>query len=75
MVYQIMLRGQVDPGWSDFFGGMEISLEPGKEPGCVTILTGEIADQAALRGLVNRLWDLNLTILSLNQIDRSARSG
>jgi hypothetical protein len=69
MKYRIKVQGRVDPSWSDWFSGMEVSTETGCDAGCVTLLTGVVADQAALRGMLNHLWDLNLTILSLSQIE------
>jgi hypothetical protein len=48
---------------------MEVSSKTGRDAGCVTLLTGRVEDQATLRGILNRLWDLNLTVLSVIQID------
>lgn len=58
--YRIRLKGRLDDTWSDWFEGMTISSK-----GAETILTGPVADQAALHGLLIRIRDLNLTILSL----------
>jgi hypothetical protein len=69
MKYQIKVEGNVDPSWSDWFNGMEISLETGRDASCVTVFTGLAEDQATLRGMLNHLWDLNLTILSVMQIE------
>jgi len=70
--YQITVQGQVSGSWSDWFGGMALAsrIEPGGA--VVTILTGAVADQAALRGIVTRLWDLNLTLISLQTVDPAA---
>ena len=62
--YRIKLKGRLDPKWSDWFGQMAISNE-----GCETILTGPVADQAALHGLLIRIRDLNLTLLSVERIE------
>ena len=62
--YRIKLKGRLDPKWSDWFGQMKIFTE-----GSETILTGPIADQAALHGLLIRIRDLNLTLLSLERIE------
>jgi hypothetical protein len=72
MKYQITVMGNVDPSWSDWFDGMEVSLRMGPGAGCVTTFTGPVDDQATLRGILNRLWDLNLTVLSVNPIERQA---
>lgn len=61
--YRIKLKGRLDPKWSDWFEQMEISTESGE-----TILTGPVADQAALHGLLIRIRDLNLTLLSVERI-------
>ena len=61
--YRIKLKGRLDPKWSDWFEQMKISTEGGE-----TILTGPVSDQAALHGLLIRIRDLNLTLLSLERI-------
>ena len=58
--YRIRLKGCLDVKWSDWFEEMTISSK-----GTETILTGPVADQAALHGLLIRIRDLNLTLLSL----------
>ena len=65
MDYQIKTQGSIDPSWSDWFSGMELTVEAGVDGKAITTLTGPVPDQATLRGIVTRLWDLNLTILSL----------
>jgi hypothetical protein len=67
MIYQIKVQGNVDPSWSEWFDGMEISPEADVEANCVTVFTGRVEDQAVLRGILNHLWDLNLTLLSVVQ--------
>jgi len=62
--YRIKLKGRLDPKWSDWFEQMKISTE-----GDETILTGSVADQAALHGLLIRIRDLNLTLLSVERIE------
>ncbi len=61
--YRIKLKGCLNPKWSDWFEQMEISTEGGN-----TILTGPVADQAALHGLLIRIRDLNLTLLSVERL-------
>lgn len=67
-VYQIQVRGILDETWSDWFGGMMITVERD-----VTTMTGAIPDQAALRGILDRIWDLNLALISVIQTDVSLR--
>lgn len=67
-IYQIMVAGVLDQTWSDWFGGMEIVTESAGQCQTITILTGTIADQAHLRGILSRIWDLNLKVLAVHQI-------
>ena len=59
-VYQIKVQGRLDERWSSCFGGMALSFESD-----ATILTGPVADQSALRGILSKLWDLNLVLVSV----------
>ena len=61
--YRIRLKGYLNPTWSEWFEEMTIASE-----GAETILTGPLADQAALHGLLNRIRDLNLTLLSVERL-------
>lgn len=61
--YQIRIQGHLDPEWAEWFGGLEIShLDDGG-----TLLDGELADQSALHGLLIRIRDLGLPLVSVNQ--------
>ncbi len=66
--YRITVQGRLDEGWSNWLSGMSVSLELGDGGVPVTVLTGPVVDQPALRGILNRLWDLNLTLISVNPI-------
>ncbi|MGC9346605.1 MAG: hypothetical protein ACP5JG_00585 [Anaerolineae bacterium] len=73
-IYEIKVRGQLDPGWGPVFGN-SIDLRTVCEGDAqFTILTCSLEDQAALRGLLSRIWDLNLTIVTLNAVS-NPRSG
>jgi hypothetical protein len=62
--YAIRIRGLLDPRW-DWLAGLTVThIEPGE-----TVLSGPIIDQAALHGLIAQIRDLNLILLSVNQID------
>ncbi len=65
--YCIRVKGKLDETWSGWFNGLILHLE--SEDPLITLLTGSIVDQAKLRGILNKLWDLNLTILSVNLMD------
>ena len=67
-VYQIKLRGRLDASWSDWFDGMELTFEDEDDGSPITTLTGAVVDQAALHGLLSRISDLNLTLISVTQI-------
>ena len=63
-VYQIVVKGHLDSTWSDWFGGLTIALLENGE----TILSGEVVDQAALHGVLMKIRDLGLPLLSLTRI-------
>lgn len=65
--FRIRVQAGLDPGWSDWLGGMRIAAETG-EGRAVTVLEGIVPDQAALRGILSRLWDLNLVVLSVERL-------
>ena len=58
---QIRVRGLLDPSWSDWFGGLRISVEPDGN----TLLAGQVVDQPALQGILSKLYAMNLHLLSL----------
>ena len=62
--YEIRIKGHLSPSWSEEFGGMQLILTRSGE----TFLTGAVADQAALHGLLARIRDLNLTLISVIRI-------
>ena len=68
-VYQITVEGKIDESWSDWLGGMQLVLRKEATGMQITILTGVLTDQAALRGVLNRLWDLNLVLRSVQQVN------
>jgi len=68
-VYQIKVQGMVDQSWSDWFEGMTIVSERVSDDATITTLTGAVPDQAALRGILLKIWDLNLSVVSLARMD------
>jgi hypothetical protein len=69
-VYQIKMQGKLDERWSAWFSGLAIRVEEeGKLP--ITTLTGPVADQAALRGILDKMWDLNLTLISVVRLEKT----
>lgn len=62
--YSIRIVGRVNNGWSDFMSNLEESFD--QENGMtITTITGVVTDQAALHGLLERIRDMNLTLLSV----------
>jgi hypothetical protein len=64
-VYHIRVKGILDNKWSDWFNGLAILPQVNGE----TLLTGPVPDQAALYGLLNKLRDTGLTLLSINSLE------
>ena len=64
--YEIRIKGQLDESWSDWLEGLEVNLLDNGE----MILSGYIGDQAALMGTLNKLYGLNLTLLSVSKADQ-----
>ena len=68
--YQIKVPGELDVSWSEWDGKITILVESKDDGPPVTILTGTF-DQAALQGLLRRLYSLGLPLISVNYVDRS----
>ena len=64
VVYQIRIKGHLGRQWTDWFGGLTITLEEDGD----TLLTGPVPDQAALHGLLKRVRDLGLPLISVNPV-------
>jgi hypothetical protein len=67
-LYQIRLRGHLDSQWADWFGGLTVALTDDGD----TLLTGPVADQAALHGLLRKVRDLGLTLLAVQCVPTGA---
>lgn len=61
--YEIRIEGQLPAEWSEWFEGMEIRSGPGGE----SVLSGPVADQAALHGVLAKIRNLNLKLIAVNR--------
>jgi hypothetical protein len=62
-IYEIRIEGQLDPSWSEWLDG--ITITPLESDG--TLLSGPVADQSALHGLLNRIRDMNLKLVCVKK--------
>lgn len=61
--YEVRVDGVLDGRWSDWFGGLQISSQ-----GDQTVLSGTLPDQSALHGILDRVGDLGLTVISVRRL-------
>ncbi len=71
MIYQIRIKGHLDPRWSERFGGLTITLEDNGD----TLLSGPVVDQAALHGLLRKVRDLGMQLISVTSIEPGPVNG
>ena len=69
MVYQIRIKGHLSRQWTDWFEGLTITLEEDGD----TLLTGTVIDQAALHGLLKKVRDLGMPLISVNRVKPDQR--
>ena len=71
MRYQIRVQGHLDGDWSAWFDGLTVTRLPGGE----TLFAGDLADQAALHGVLARVRDLGLPLLAVNRVEADGGAG
>lgn len=67
IIYEIRIAGHLNPQWTGWFGGMSITLLAEGD----TLLTGPVLDQAALYGLLKKVRNLGMSLLSVNRVETS----
>jgi hypothetical protein len=67
--YRICVQGFLDESWSDRLGGLHITTSSLKDQGPVASLVGQVRDQAELAGVLNTLYELHLTLLTVESLD------
>jgi hypothetical protein len=71
MVYQIRIKGYLSHQWTDWFDGLTITLEQDGD----TLLTGPVIDQAALHGLLKKVRDLGMPLVSVSPVEPGPADG
>lgn len=66
--YEIRVSGRLSPEWAEWFGSLAVRVEQSGEGASSSILSGPVADQSALFGILNRIRDLGLRLISVNMI-------
>ncbi len=69
--YQVKLKGHLDAQWSHWFSGLTVTLAGNGQ----TVLTGRVADQAALHGLLKKVRDLGMPLISVNLVQTGQPRG
>jgi hypothetical protein len=64
-VYEIYLQEALEPRWADWFDGLDLTISTAGG----TVLRGPLADKAALHSLLNRIYDLNLTMILVRRVE------
>lgn len=70
MVYQIRVKSHLDSNWTDWFEGLTVTLEKSGH----TLLTGPVVDQAALHGLLKKIRDLGMALISVSYLEPASTS-
>jgi hypothetical protein len=71
LVYQIRIKGHLGRQWTNWFGGLAITLEDNGD----TLLTGPVVDQAALHGLLKKVRDVGMPLVSVSPVTPGQTEG
>jgi hypothetical protein len=67
MIYQIKVKGELDKSWSEWLDNIQISCEDQQDGTVITILTVDVTDQSTLFGILDRIRDLNILLISVTK--------
>ncbi len=67
--YEIQIQGKLDDRWAEWFDGVEITIQHADDRYPITTLNCPAIDQARLRGMLKKIWDLNLNLISVRQVE------
>ena len=70
--YQILIEGLLDECWSDWLHGFALTTNVDADGVPISCLTGSVVDQSALRGVLTKIWDMNLTLISVSRTQANA---
>jgi len=65
--YRIEVAGHLSPEWAEWFGNLALEVKQPSQRPTITVLSGPVSDRAALFGILNRIRDLGLRLISVNQ--------
>jgi hypothetical protein len=66
MIYELKVLGELDQSWSNWLGNIHMVAEKQEDDSVLTTLTVDVADQSTLFGILDRIRDLNLFLISVN---------
>jgi hypothetical protein len=67
MIYQIKVKGELDKSWSEWLDNIQIGCEDQQDGTVITILTVDVTDQSTLFGILDRIRDLNILLVSVTK--------
>lgn len=71
--YEIQIQGELDGSWNEWFNAIEMTIEHSSDRLPLTTLHCPAMDQAKLRGILNKIWDMNLNLISVRRVTNPTR--